>query len=44
MNRKEILNQIKEIELSIKELKTQVDDSYNKEQAIKLVLNSIYGR
>lgn len=43
MTREEIINKIDTIKKAISNLQSQVDDYYNKEQAIKLILNSIYG-
>jgi DNA polymerase elongation subunit (family B) len=43
MTKIEIQNKIDTIKKAIYNLQSQVDDFYNKEQAIKLILNSIYG-
>lgn len=42
-NKEEILKQIALLERGIARLQEQVDNYYNEEQSIKLVLNSIYG-
>ena len=44
MTKEEILKKIETLETAKRQLDMLVDEQYNKEQSLKLALNSLYGR